>query len=115
MWDAVGVLTVHPKGVIYHSPARIAGLSWDIGNRDKNLKHSVFNWECEQVFFNRPLVILEDPRHSLAENRRAAFGRADSGRQLVIIYTMRGQLLRVISARDMNRKERLFYEEATQD
>jgi uncharacterized DUF497 family protein len=88
------------------------GFQWDRGNIDKNLiKHSVENWECEQVFFNKPLVVLEDPRHSLAEKRCAAFGKTDAERLLVVIFTKRDDLLRVISARDMNKKERLFYEE----
>lgn len=86
------------------------GFDWNEGNRDKNLKHSVQNWECEQIYFNKPLVILDNPTHSITEDRFAAFGRTDSGRLLVIIYTMRGTKIRVISARDMNKKERKFYE-----
>lgn len=88
------------------------GFQWDRGNSNKNLpKHNVQNWECEQVFFNKPLFILEDPVHSVAEKRLAGFGRTDSGRLLVVIFTKRGNLLRVISARDMNIKERRFYEQ----
>lgn len=83
---------------------------WDAGNKHKNLKHQVEYWECEQVFFNEPLIILDDPEHSIVEERCAAFGKTDKGRLLVIIYTMRGRKLRVISARDMNRKERSYYE-----
>jgi uncharacterized DUF497 family protein len=91
---------------------RFVGFQWDRGNTNKNLvKHNVQNWECEQVFFNRPLLVLEDPGHSVAERRWAAFGKTDSGRLLVVIFTNRGNLLRVISARDMNSKERIFYEE----
>jgi uncharacterized DUF497 family protein len=86
------------------------GFDWDDGNRDKNLKHDVHGWECEQLFFNNPLIILDDMKHSDSERRYAAFGQTDSGRRLVIVYTMRGQRLRVISARDMNKKERAFYE-----
>ena len=88
------------------------GFQWDQGNIDKNLvKHNVENWECEQVFFNEPLLVLGDPSHSRSERRWAAFGRIDAGRLLVVIFTKRGDLLRVISARDMNKKERKFYEE----
>ena len=88
------------------------GFQWDQGNSDKNLpKHNVHNWECEQLFFNKPLLVLEDPGYSVAEKRWAAFGKTDSGRLLVVIFTKRGNLLRVISARDMNSKERKFYEE----
>ena len=89
-----------------------AGFQWDRGNSNKNLiKHNVQNWECEQVFFNKPLLVLEDPGHSAAEKRWAAFGKTDSGRLLMLIFTKRGTLLRVISARDMNNKERKLYEE----
>jgi uncharacterized DUF497 family protein len=88
------------------------GFQWDRGNNNKNLvKHNVQNWECEQVFFNKPLLVLEDPGHSVAEKRWAAFGQTDSGRLLLVIFTKRGNLLRVISARGMNAKERKFYEE----
>ena len=90
---------------------QFSGFQWDKGNIDKNLeKHSVENWECEQVFFNEPLIILDDPKHSLSEKRWAAFGKTDGGRVLTVIFTKRGKLLRVISARGMNRKERKFYE-----
>ena len=91
------------------------GFEWDDGNRDKNLKHGVENWECEQMFFNEPLIVLDDPKHSIAERRFAAFGRTDKGRLLVVIYTMRKDKLRVISARDMNKKERLYYEEVSEE
>jgi len=89
-----------------------SGFQWDEGNRNKNLiKHSVKDLECEQVFLNEPLIILDDPKHSVAEKRFAAFGQTDAGRLLVVVFTKRGELLRVISARDMNRWERKFYEE----
>jgi len=92
--------------------ANFVGFQWDRGNIDKNpIKHNVENWECEQIFFNRPLLILDDPKHSISEKRLAAFGRTDAGRLLVVVFTRKGDLLRVISARDMNKKERRFYEE----
>ena len=79
---------------------------------DKNLvKHDVENWECEQVFFNRPLLVLDDPKHSISEKRWAAFGRTDADRLLTVIFTKRDNLIRVISAREMNKKERKFYDE----
>lgn len=88
------------------------GFEWDQGNVEKNwLKHKVSPAECEQVFFNQPLIILGDPKHSISEKRFAAFGCTDEGRLLVVIFTKRGKLLRVISARNMNRRERKFYEE----
>ena len=89
-----------------------AGFQWDRGNSNKNLlKHNVQNWECEQLFFNKPILVLEDPGHSVAEKRWAGFGITDSGRLRVVIFTKRDNLLRVISARDMNTKERKVYEE----
>ncbi len=88
------------------------GFQWDEGNTDKNLiKHNVQNWESEQIFFNKPLLVLDDPKHSLVEKRWAAFGRTDAGRLFVVVFTRRGEQIRVISARDMNRKEKKFYEE----
>jgi uncharacterized DUF497 family protein len=89
----------------------IVGFQWDEGNIDKNLiAHNVENWECEQLFFNESVLVLDDPKHSFIEKRWAAFGRTDAGRLLTVVFTRRGELLRVISARDMNRKERAFYE-----
>lgn len=88
------------------------GFQWDDGNSHKNLtKHNVQNWECEQVFFNQPLLILEDAGHSAGEIRWAAFGKTDSNRLLVVIFAKRKNLLRIISARDISRKERQYYEE----
>ena len=88
------------------------GFQWDQGNIDKNLiKHNVENWESEQVFFNKPLLVLDDPKHSIPEKRWAAFGKTDANRFLIVIFTKRGDLIRVISARDMNKKERKFYDE----
>ena len=88
------------------------GFQWDQGNIDKNLiNHNVENWESEQVFFNKPLLVLDDPKHSIPEKRWAAFGKTDANRFLIVIFTKRGDLIRVISARDMNKKERKFYDE----
>lgn len=88
------------------------GFQWDQGNIDKNLiKHDIENWECEQVFFNRPLLVLDDPKHSISEKRWAAFGKTDIDRLLIVIFTKRDNLIRVISAREMNKKERKFYDE----
>jgi uncharacterized DUF497 family protein len=86
------------------------GLEWNDGNINKNwLKHKVSPAECEQVFFNRPLVIQDDIKHSEAEKRFYALGRTDSKRNLFIAFTVRNKRIRVISARDMSRKEREVY------
>jgi uncharacterized DUF497 family protein len=88
------------------------GFQWDQGNIDKNLiKHNVENWECEQIFFNRPLLVLDDPKHSIPEKRWTVFGKTDADRFFIVILIKRGDLIRVISARDMNKKERKFYDE----
>jgi uncharacterized DUF497 family protein len=95
---------------------RIVGFDWDDGNRRKSVdKHGVSQPEAEQVFFNEPLIVAEDPRHSLAKPRFHALGRTDDGRRLHVTFTLRGAgtLIRVISARDMHRKERAVYEQAT--
>ena len=93
----------------------VSGFDWDAGNQAKNLKHGIHASECEQVFFNEPLVILDDPKHSVAEDRFAVFGQTDLGRMLVVVYTPRGSLIRIISARDMNRREREFYEHTNEN
>jgi len=88
------------------------GFEWDDGNIDKNWKlHSVAFWECEEVFFNEPLVIESDVRHSAQELRYYALGRTNTDRRLFIVFTIRNSLIRVISARDMTRKEKKIYEQ----
>jgi uncharacterized DUF497 family protein len=87
------------------------GFDWDAGNRDKNWSgHKVKSTECEMVFFNQPLVILADEKHSGSESRYYAFGKTDLDRTLLIVFCLRKNRIRVISARDMNKKERRFYE-----
>ncbi|MDZ4731139.1 MAG: BrnT family toxin [Xanthomonadales bacterium] len=95
--------------------AKIAGFDWDEGNARKNEKHGESMAESEQVFFNSPLLFLEDTRHSRQEPRFHALGKTDTLRVLHITFTLRrnGELLRVISARDMHRKDRLIYEKVT--
>ncbi len=88
------------------------GFQWDEGNSDKNwIRHHVTRFECEEMFFNQPLIIKEDSKHSKTENRFYSLGRTDSNRFLFISLTIREKLIRVISARDMTTKERKKYEE----
>jgi len=88
------------------------GFDWDKGNSEKNwILHQVNKSECEQVFFNKPIVIGEDIKHSTSEKRWFLLGQTDLKRLLFIVFTLRGNLIRVISARDMNKKERIVYYE----
>jgi len=92
---------------------KCTGFEWDEGNLLKNWeKHRVSAAECEQVFFNRPLVTLPDRAHSHVESRFYALGQTDANRYLFIVFTVRNDLIRVISARDMSRKERKVFEES---
>ena len=94
---------------------QVEGFDWDDGNsRKSGDKHGVNQAEAEQVFLNEPLLLVVDEKHSSTEARYQALGRTDAGRQLHVSFTLRrdGALVRVISARDMNRKERGFYEQS---
>ena len=98
--------------------AQVTGFDWDNGNSRKNEeKHSVSQSEAEEIFFNAPLLVLEDSKHSQTEVRFHALGETDDERLLHITFTLKqhGTLIRVISARDMHRKERAFYEQAKKD
>jgi uncharacterized protein len=96
--------------------ARLAGATgfeWDAGNATKSwTKHTVSQSECEQVFFHAPLVLAADPAHSAREARYFALGQTDEGRPLLVVFTLRGSLVRVISARPMSRREREVYADA---
>jgi len=92
---------------------QITGFDWDEGNRRKSAdKHQVSQSEAEQVFFNQSLLVLQDEKHSSAEIRLHALGKTNEGRLLHITFTLRGHqtLIRIISARNMHRKERAVYE-----
>jgi uncharacterized DUF497 family protein len=89
------------------------GFQWDEGNAEKNwLKHKVSRVECEEVFFNEPLVAASDVTHSDTEPRFYALGQTDEARLLFVVFAVREKLIRVISARDMSRYERKEYERA---
>ena len=95
---------------------RIVGFQWDQGNARKSVdKHGVNRSEAEEVFFNTPLLIAMDPGHSRSEPRLHALGLTTAGRRLHVTFTLRDEntLIRVISARDMSRKERSRYEQET--
>lgn len=89
------------------------GFQWDEGNAEKNwIKHKVSRVECEEVFFNEPLLVASEVKHSGTEPRFYALGQTDEGRLLFVVFTVRETLIRVISARDMSRREKKEYEHA---
>jgi hypothetical protein len=89
---------------------QITGFERDTGNREKSWqKHGVSTPECEEVFFNAPLVVRPDPAHSTEEARYFALGMTDAQRALFVAFTSRRDRIRVISARDMTDKELEVY------
>jgi hypothetical protein len=95
---------------------RIEGFDWDSGNLSKSTdKHGVTPAKAEQVYFNEPLLVVQDEKHSGTEPRFHALGTTNERRLLHIAFTLRdgGRKIRVISARDMHRKERMVYEAQT--
>ena len=98
---------------IYEVVARCTGFQRDAGNAPKVLaRHNVEPGECERAFFREPFLVAFDEKHSGTEQRWEALGRTRGDRMLYLVVTVRGTLIRVIAARDMNRKERTRYEEA---
>ena len=92
----------------------IVGFNWDEHNRDKNLvAHGVTNEECEEVFFDPDKKVLADELHSKSEVRFILIGCTSTGRLLFIVFTMRKHHVRVISARDLNKREYSLYEKTT--
>ena len=87
----------------------VTGFEWDADNKDKNwIKHEVSNTECEQIFFNRPLIVHYDEKHSDTEDRFYALGHTDLDRRLFVVFTIRNKKIRIILTRGMSRKERLY-------
>ena len=89
----------------------VVGFDWDDGNLYKNEKKHGITWqEIEEVFFNQPLLLAEDAKHSIYEFRCVAYGKSNHDKKLTIIFTKRVSKIRVISARDMSKKERVYYD-----
>jgi len=92
--------------------SNIDKFEWDDGNQTKSLiKHQVSTTECEEVFLNLPLLLANDMQHSQVEKRYYVLGQTNAGRQLFIVFAVRTNKIRVISARDVSRKERQKYAE----
>ena len=89
----------------------VEGFDWNAGNTVKSVrKHQVSCEEAEQVFFNRPLLLIDDPIHAAHEPRAKMFGKTNDDRFLTVSFTIRKKNIRIISTRPMNRKERIIYE-----
>ena len=89
---------------------KLLEFEWDKGNLEKNQKHGIENSECEEPFFDDNKVILRDILHSGSENRFILLGKTKRERLLFVVFTTRETKIRIISARDLNRKERHLYE-----
>ena len=88
------------------------GFQWDAGNLEKNShQHDVNTSECEEVFFNKPLILAHDVKHSQQEKRYFLLGQTNEHRRLFLAFTIRKNLILVISARDMRKQEKKFYEQ----
>jgi len=93
----------------------IEGFQWDKSNSGKSWRrHKVADLEAEEIFFHEPILIFEDTAHSETENRYYCLGQTDQARGLFAVFTLRENKIRIISARDMNRKEKAIYEKQTQ-
>src|SRR5712692_7595186 len=91
--------------------SKTTGFQWDEGNAEKNwIRHKVSQEECEQLFFNEPLLVATDTKHSVTEPRFFALGQSKEGRRLFVVFTIREQLIRIISGRDMSSRERNEYD-----
>ncbi len=91
----------------------IVGFEWDKGNINKNEDKHGLKWTAiEEVFFNEPLLIVEDFKHSLNECRCVALGKNNFNDLITVIFTIRNKHIRVISARTMSKKERIIYDKS---
>jgi uncharacterized DUF497 family protein len=91
--------------------AACTGFDWDDENVTKNWEqHRVTPEEAEDIFFNEPFVLRSDPGHSKTEKRYCALGQTAHGRKLFVAFTLRRNLIRVVSARDMSRRENEEYQ-----
>jgi len=96
--------------------SQVTGFDWDDSNRDKNwVRHKVSWTEAEEVFFRKPLLVYPDPEHSSAEDRFYLLGRTGEDRRLFVVFTIRRNMIRVISARNMSKKEQKAYDEALKE
>jgi hypothetical protein len=95
---------------------KLSRFDWDAANREKNWDLHGVSWsEAEEVFFNQPILLYPEPVHSESEDRFYVIGRTGTDRHLFVVFTIRKNKIRIISARDMAKKERRIYDEASQE
>jgi uncharacterized DUF497 family protein len=88
----------------------VEGFEWDQHNIQKLWdRHRVMPFEAEEVFFSDPIFTADDAKHSGTEARYYVLGQTAAGRKLFVAFTLREKLARVISARDMSRRERVEF------
>lgn len=92
---------------------KVFEFEWDKGNSEKPRKHSLTLEETEEAFLDDNKVIFGDWKHSVTEQRITLLGKTSKGQLLNITYTMRGNKIRIITARPVNKKEVKLYEETT--
>ena len=96
---------------IYNLLHKCTGFEWDKHNSQKNWKkHRVTPAECERIFFNKPFIVANDLKHSKSEKRFYGLGKTDMQRELFVVFTLRENLIRVISVRNMSKREKRSYE-----
>lgn len=95
--------------------SKLEGFDWDRGNLEHIKKHKVGYVECEQVFFNKPFLVNKDQAHSQIEKRFEVLGGTNNERLLFVVFTVREGKIRIVSARDQNKKERRRYEETKEN
>ena len=86
---------------------------WDKGNSEKPKKHGLTLEETEEAFFDENKIVFDDWKHSGIEQRITLLGKTKKNRLLNITYAVRGDKIRVITARIINKKEVELYEKAT--
>lgn len=92
--------------------SKLEGFEWDKGNLKHIEKHNVNYRECEEAFLNKPLIVNGDETHSQTEERFRVYGKTNKSRLLCVIFMIRDNKIRVISARNQNKKERKEFKEA---
>lgn len=89
--------------------SKLDGFEWDKGNLEHIKKHRVDYRECEEAFVNLPFILNEDETHSQSEERLRVYGQTNKSRLVIIIFTIRKNKVRVVSARNQNKRERLQF------